>query len=82
MPRLCISGARSRSILRTSRLYSSWQVTKLAAPRRAEVSSAADTWAAEKFEQPIARTLPSRTSSSSARRVSSIGTFGSGKWTW
>ena len=52
------------------------------ADARFDVSSAAVTWAAEKFEQPIARTLPWRTRSSSARSVSSIGVCGSGKCTW
>ena len=35
MPCCCIAGSRSRSISRTSRLYSSWQVTKAAKPVRA-----------------------------------------------
>ena len=35
-----------------------------------------------RFEQPMKRTLPERTSSSSARRVSSIGVAGSGRCSW
>ena len=79
MPRFCISGMSSRSMSRTSRLYSSWQVTNGggAGALRRRVERGRDL-AAGKFEQPIARTLPSRTRSSSARSVSSIGVFGSG----
>ncbi len=37
---------------------------------------------AARFEQPIVRTSPRDTQSSSARRVSSIGVTGSKPWIW
>ena len=51
-------------------------------PRSDEKASASRIAAAEKFDEPMWRTLPSRTSSSSAPSVSSIGVTASGRWYW
>jgi Lysylphosphatidylglycerol synthase TM region len=56
--------------------------TKRWKPAPRDTSSAASTWSAEKFEEPIQRTLPSTTRSLSAPRVSTIGVTGSGTCIW
>ena len=51
-------------------------------PPCAAAASASRSWAAEKLEHPISRTLPSSTRSASAARVSAIGVAGSGRCNW
>ena len=60
---------------RCNRLYSFCTLTKRGRAA-ATAASASRSCATEKFEQPISRTLPARTSSSSAPSVSAMGTVG------
>ena len=70
------SQAASTSLwaLRSSRLYSFCTQAKPRRPAARAASWASASCAAEKFEQPISRTLPSATSWFIAASVSAIGT--------
>ena len=70
----CFSGPRRR------RLYSFCTLTNRAQPWSAEMREDSSIISGEKLLQPISRTLPARTSASSAPSVSSSGVAGSGKW--
>src|SRR5262249_27198339 len=52
-PNACAVGLSSRSMSRTSRLYSSWQDTNAARPCRRATSCASTICCADRFEQPI-----------------------------
>jgi|GEM_PF-5859543 len=80
MPSRSQAGSTSRSASRASRLYSFCRAQNGVSPSaRAVASASASCWAL-KFDAPIARTVPSRTSSSSAASVSAIGVRPSGSW--
>ena len=82
MPASAQAGTTSSSIPRSSRLHGFWAVTKAHQPRSRETARARSICSPEKLEQPTKRTLPWRTSASSASSVSSIGVDGSGRWIW
>src|ERR1017187_1564522 len=75
------SGSTSVSGWRCMRLYSFCTLMKRAAPSRT-APSASRICSAEKFEEPISRTLPDFTKPSSASSVSATGVFGSGRCSW
>ena len=81
MSRRTHSGRTSVSGLRSRRLYSFCTLTNRGAPGFS-ASWASLSWAAEKLEHPISRTLPSPTKSARASRVSPIGVAGSGRCSW
>ena len=80
MPRRPASGTASASSSRWRRFHWFCTLTKRAPP--AAAASASRSWAALKFEQPISRTLPARTSSSRTPRVSAMGVDSSGRCSW
>ena len=75
-------GSSSSSASRASHEYSLCSEAKGVSPRSAAIVWASSTIAAVKLEEPIARTVPSCTSSWSAPSVSSIGVTPSGRWYW
>ena len=82
MPASAQAGTTSSSISRSSRLQGFCAVTKAHRPRASETARARAICPPEKLEQPTKRTLPWRTSASSASSVSSMGVDGSGRWIW
>ena len=76
------AGSSSSSASRTSHEYSLCSETKGVSSRSAAIACASSIIAAVKLDEPIARTLPSCTSSWSAPSVSSTGVTPSGWWYW
>ena len=81
-PRRSHAGRSSSSASRRSHEYWLCSETNGVSPRSAATACASSTICAVKFEEPIARTVPSWTSSSSAPSVSSTGVTPSGRWYW
>ena len=74
------AGSTSSRGSRWRRLYSFCTVTNGRIPSSRAASSASSSCFAEKFEQPISRTLPSSTIRDIAVSVSPIGVASSGVW--
>ena len=82
MPSRSQVGSSPCSALRRSHEYSLCSETNGVSPRSAAIAAASSTIAGVKLEEPIARTVPSWTSSCSASSVSSSGVTPSGRWYW